>query len=448
MKYPKILAQIEASWWAITPEALQGIWDIASQEFEPGSMEIYLKFHQNSMDERLAISSSLGIPVFESGLSFKKESTGIVRIDGPIIPRADALSSSSGLVGIDQILGDFNAFEDDPQVEKIVLLWDSPGGSTTGITEMESAVANSKKPTISYVYGRAASAAYFIGSAAKEIVASPMSMVGSLGTVAVYRISNDSNKIEIVSAQSPFKRPDMTTKEGRSNIQQVVNELTDVFIGTVAKNRGVTTAKVLSDFGKGGVLAAERAVSVGMVDSIATLESVLNSSVSAGQTGSTVAISIPATAGQQEGKVDKTLQDFLRENPAAAAEYDIAIKAAREDGKVQGVTEGKAEGAKEVNARVSGAMKFVTSEAYGEAINKLAMRVVNGEVAMDALESAATSFDATKEHFASLAATSGGNGDGLTIPPSDPKAVDLAKELAEDNQARAEVGLPPLKMEV
>ncbi len=447
MKYARILAQIEAARWAIAPSALQSIWDIASQDIEPGSMELYEHFHKQSMDERAAVSSMLGMSFGESGLSFKKGSTGIIRIDGPIIPRADSFSSASGMVAIDQILGDFNAFEDDPQIEQTLMLWDTPGGALTGAPEVESAIANSKKRTISYVYGRAASLGYYIGSAADDIIASPMSEVGSIGVIATYRANKDSNVIEIVSAQSPFKRPDMSTTEGRSNIQGVVNELNDVFIGTVAKKQGVSIEKGMSDFGKGGMVAAERAVKVGMVDRIATLESVLNSSVSAEQTGLAANIvTIPATAGNQEGKMN--LQDLLKENPTAAAEHDLAIKAARDDGKREGVTEGKAEGAKQVNDRVAGAMKFVGNDAYGDAVSKLAMQVVSGEKEMSALDSTVTVLDAMKEKETSKKATDEGNSGDTLAPTTDHKAVDLAQEIAEDNIARAELGLAPLKMEV
>ncbi len=142
------------------------------------------------------------------------------------------------------------------------------------------------------------------------------------------------------------------------------------------------------------------------------------------------------------------LQDLLKENPTAAAEHDLAIKAARDDGKREGVTEGKAEGAKQVNDRVAGAMKFVGNDAYGDAVSKLAMQVVSGEKEMSALDSTVTVLDAMKEKETSKKATDEGNSGDTLAPTTDHKAVDLAQEIAEDNIARAELGLAPLKMEV
>jgi ClpP class serine protease len=59
-------------------------------------------------------------------------------------------------------------------------------------------------------------------------------------------------------------------------MHRVVDALGKVFVETVARNRGVATETVLADFGKGGILIGQDAVSAGLADGIGTFEGVLS----------------------------------------------------------------------------------------------------------------------------------------------------------------------------
>jgi hypothetical protein len=82
-------------------------------------------------------------------------------------------------------------------------------------------------------------------------------------------------RYEIVSSQSPRKRPDPSTEEGRAQILEQVDHLASLFISRVASFRGVTADKVTSDFGRGGVLPAHLAVEAGMADSLGNFEGLI-----------------------------------------------------------------------------------------------------------------------------------------------------------------------------
>jgi ClpP class serine protease len=53
--------------------------------------------------------------------------------------------------------------------------------------------------------------------------------------------------VDIVSSQSPDKRIDPNTDEGRTKVQAVVDALADVFVSAVSDFRKSTPEKVLSD---------------------------------------------------------------------------------------------------------------------------------------------------------------------------------------------------------
>jgi ClpP class serine protease len=78
-----------------------------------------------------------------------------------------------------------------------------------------------------------------------------------------------------ISSQSPMKNADPATEEGGAHIQGVVDAMAQVFVEAVATYRGVDTQTVLSDFGKGGILVGQQAVSAGLADRIGNFEGVL-----------------------------------------------------------------------------------------------------------------------------------------------------------------------------
>jgi ClpP class serine protease len=131
------------------------------------------------------------------------------------------------------------------------------------------------KPVTAYVGGMAASGGYWIASAASSILVADTAVLGSIGVVVGMYVEDDETYVEIVSTQSPGKRPNVRTTEGRAQIQSDVDALANVFINTVARNRSVMAERVLSDFGRGGVLIGQAAVDAGMADGVSTLEALI-----------------------------------------------------------------------------------------------------------------------------------------------------------------------------
>jgi len=207
-------------------------------------------------------------------------SKAIVPIHGPIFARPNFLTE---YLGIGMTLTDFTQdvqnILDNPDVESILLDVDSPGGTVTGINEASNfiAEASKEKPITAYIGGVGASAAYWLASAADEIVLDATSRVGSVGVVVAYPNPQEDNDgyIEIVNTASPNKRPDVSTEQGKKVITAELDDLADVFIGTIAKNRGVSEVTVRSDFGKGGVLVGQKAVSAGMADRLGSFEELM-----------------------------------------------------------------------------------------------------------------------------------------------------------------------------
>lgn len=195
-----------------------------------------------------------------------------------------------------------------PDVKKVEMFVDSPGGeaSAAWLAAMDAVKAISK-PVHVTVGNMAASAAFGIASQADKIFAqNKLSKVGSVGVVTTIR--KDDSVIQITSKNAPKKRPDVNTKEGKEAVLETVNAIEDIFIGAVAEGRDTTPEKVIADFGKGGVVFAEDAISRNMIDGI--VGSTENSSSSTA-----------AQAGNKPKEIMKmNLTELLAKHPALHAE--------------------------------------------------------------------------------------------------------------------------------
>jgi ClpP class serine protease len=245
--------------WAIQPEMLEIMSDITLRENETIQ----------------AVEAKLGRPLDNSQTAQIRGDTAVIPVVGPIFRRANLFARVSGATSTETLAADLTTAAEDPNIKQIVLNMDSPGGQANGIAELAQMIRAIDKPVIAYVDGMAASAAYWLASAADRIVLSKTAEVGSIGAVVAYDTSKKDGIAEIVSTQSPKKRPNMSSEEGKAQIQRRIDALAQVFVEDVAAYRGTTVDTVLDQFGQGDMLMGAEAVAAGMADEISTFESLI-----------------------------------------------------------------------------------------------------------------------------------------------------------------------------
>ncbi|KKL60636.1 hypothetical protein LCGC14_2203370, partial [marine sediment metagenome] len=129
----------------------------------------------------------------------------------------------------------------------------------------------------------AGSAAFWIASAASELVVIPSGLVGSIGVVAIHRDVSKQDEKEgvrttLISAgkfkteASPFEP---LADEARQHIQKLADGFMSMFVRAVARNRDVPISEVQGGFGEGRLVAAKDALRLGMVDRIGTMDETL-----------------------------------------------------------------------------------------------------------------------------------------------------------------------------
>lgn len=230
-----------------------------------------------------AVAARAGTPLEDGSGVTNHNGTAVVNIRGPLFRYRSIWTWLLGGTSVEQTALALHSAIDDPAVQRVVLAINSPGGQIDGINELANMIraANQTKPITAYVDGLAASGGYWLASAAGKIVADETAQLGSIGVLATViddRAQEEKSGVkryEIISSQSPLKRTDPGTDEGRAQLQQMVDAMAQVFIEKVAKFRGTSDQKVARDFGQGAVMPAAAAVSVGMADSLGSLEGLL-----------------------------------------------------------------------------------------------------------------------------------------------------------------------------
>ena len=257
----RVIDAICTQQWAITEPWLATIIDIAERK----------------QSDIQAVLAARGEQLVNTDRVIMRDGVAVLPVRGPIFRYANMFTQVSGATSIDSLAADFGAAVANPSVRAIVLEVDSPGGMVAGVSEFAEKVreATQVKPVVAYVSDTGASAAYWIASAASELVIRDTAGVGSIGTVMQTMRGGSDGSIKFVSSQSPYKQANPDSEAGQRLYQAHVDALAQVFIDSVAAYRGVTPQKVQEDFGKGAMLVGAAAVAAGMADRLGSLESII-----------------------------------------------------------------------------------------------------------------------------------------------------------------------------
>lgn len=261
--------------WAIQPEKLLEIQAIYATHLRGEKIDIE------------AVEKRLGRPLNNEPKGYEiRDGVAVLPVYGVLAKRMNLFSSISGGASYEMVAKDFAQAMNDPAVEAIVLVVDSPGGAIDGVQKLGDAIFSARgvKPVGAIADGMMSSAAYWIGAQADVVVAaSDTTMIGSIGVVSAHRdISAAEEKAGVKTTEitaGKYKRIASEfaalSDEGRAEIQERVDYLYEIFVGAVAKARGVGVDVVLENMADGRVFIGQQAVKAGLVDGVSTLDELI-----------------------------------------------------------------------------------------------------------------------------------------------------------------------------
>ncbi len=209
------------------------------------------------------------------GNSITSNTIAVVAINGIITTQGDGKSLIMGSSGVSssEIIKQIEKLKDDKLVKGIIFEIDSPGGAVVASQEISDAVKKLNKPKYAVIREVGASGGYWVASATDKIIASPLSITGSIGVTGSYlQFSQLFEKYGVNYERfiggkykdlgSSFKE---VSDEERRLLQKKIDLIHNYFIREVAKNRKLDYEKV-KELATGEFYLGSEAKELGLID--------------------------------------------------------------------------------------------------------------------------------------------------------------------------------------
>jgi capsid assembly protease len=288
-KYVRLIGEFYGHAWAVPEDLLLRMHQLLSAQASG------VKWSDSEIMDRIAeANASSGYERREHLAASERRGrnsggkVALIPIVGIISHRASMIAEISGAgagTSIQKLQGQFRQALDDPDCKAIVLDVDSPGGSVEGVMELASEIyaARKQKPITAVCNSMACSAAYWLASAASEVVCTPSGQCGSIGVYMMHQdeseaLKKDGVKITVIKAgkyKTEGNPSEPLSQEAYDAFLGKVNDYYGMFVKAVAQYRGVSQNAVREGYGQGRSLLAANAVKENLADRIGPLDDVL-----------------------------------------------------------------------------------------------------------------------------------------------------------------------------
>lgn len=202
-------------------------------------------------------------------------SDGLALID--IVGGIQLVSSSSSDANAESLVEQLQWAAESDKVKGVLLRIDSPGGSALAsdlIWARVRALAN-QKPVVAIMEGVAASGGYYIASAADKIVASPLTLTGSIGVIGLvpsfqrfadkwdlgFHSQGHTKRLGLIDVGKPL------TREDKEILQDQTDQAYRLFLERISEARGLAVEDI-HKVAQGRVWLGKEALEFGLVDDL------------------------------------------------------------------------------------------------------------------------------------------------------------------------------------
>lgn len=178
----------------------------------------------------------------------------VIPINGTLVQKSGYMRPTCGMTGYDGIRANLSMALEDDGVRAIMLDIDSGGGEVAGCFDLVDAIygARGRKPIWAVLSESAYSAAYAIASAADKIIVPRTGGTGSVGVICAHVDFSKAlakEGITVTMIHYGARKADGSeyaplSDDALARFQADVDEMGELFVNTVARNRNLSAAKV------------------------------------------------------------------------------------------------------------------------------------------------------------------------------------------------------------
>jgi ClpP class serine protease len=198
--------------------------------------------------------------------------TAIISIKGTLGFTPNLMQQIMGVVATsyEDIIKAVELANTDDEIEQIALDVNSGGGAVNdSLWSASDAIYASKKPVTAYASNNCCSGAYLLASQASEgiIARHDLTNIGSIGVIIFYKKPDEKMGV-MRSSNANLKNAD--PEQHPEQYQAKIDAVEKYFINHISRSLGLTTDKIVADFGKGATITALEALERGMIKEIYT----------------------------------------------------------------------------------------------------------------------------------------------------------------------------------
>ncbi|HUK81293.1 MAG TPA: signal peptide peptidase SppA [Verrucomicrobiae bacterium] len=213
---------------------------------------------------------------FMQGDTDTRNKVVVIYLTGVITSDTDGAASVEGMVG--DIKDQLAQAVDDKRVKAIILRINSPGGEVVASDTIYQAVleARKSKPIVVSMETVGASGAYYVAMGANYVMATDLTITGSIGVILQsFSVQNLMNKIGVQAYTfksgnlkdilNPTREP---TDEEKKLVTDLIMEVYGKFVGIVAKSRNIDVEELKSGLADGRILSGQQAKEANLIDGL------------------------------------------------------------------------------------------------------------------------------------------------------------------------------------
>ena len=210
--------------------------------------------------------------------SSTSKSVAILNIKNPIVKH----DQFCGPQGTKSMMRQLDKLKTNESIAGVVLDVDSGGGQSYGTPEFYDYILTYPKPIVSYTDGYMCSAAYYISSASKHIVANKRAeAIGSIGAYSQILdltgyYKKQGAKLHTIYGTKSTEKNKAYREVLKGNYTDYIKEELDPLIDTFISDMKSARPGINEDVYKGGTFSGPNAKEKGLVDDIGTIQTAIN----------------------------------------------------------------------------------------------------------------------------------------------------------------------------